>query len=498
MEHLDVKAMSRDFLSFCWANLSPRDRARVLSGASRTLWIFGAGASCHYNLNASGVPVPLANGFFQAFHQLPTSRGFNGYIGPFIDFLRDYRGVSVPDVPKWAENIEDFMTSLEKEIDELRLKKGKGSLGSDEVMKMFSYAMTFNNMVFIFANVINEAQNGPSESLYRYLLDFCGPHDAFITFNWDTLLDRALADTGGWNPNLGYGLRFKSVLDGVWKPAVKGESEFSTDWKLLKLHGSTNWLVPMVAVNFQTLKYSSIVPASDEIFLYWQSVLPYHTHKRRWRGGYVPTCYGFYPANLPAKFFKREHISAPPGRKFAKITMQGIFAPFKEPDGDGIPSSPVLITPVRQKKYDVYQTKINSLWDQAANLLNSVNRVVIVGYSFPPTDTRARELLENALEARPGQVDIEVVAPDASSICSRIGKGPLLKAKSVTASDVTLENYIQTLANSIPQLIERAAAEYKDFRDWIARLYAMNHAPPRPVGVGLAAGRPSVQKKEPG
>src|SRR5260370_42013442 len=114
------------------------------------------------------------------------------------------------------------------------------------------------------------------------------------------------------------------------------------------------------------------------------------------------------------------------------------------------------------------------------------------------SNSRARELLENALEARPGQVDIEVVAPDASSICSRIGKGPLLKGKSVTASDVTLENYIQTLANRIPQLIERASAEYKDFRDWIARLYAMNHAPPRPVGVGLAAGRPSVQKKKPG
>jgi hypothetical protein len=481
MKNIDISSMSADFLSFCWANLCARDRAKILRGAARTVWIFGAGASCHYDLNASGVSVPLANGFFQAFHRLPTSRGFNAYIGPFIDFLRDYRGVSVPDVPKWNENIEDFMTSLERGIDELRLKKGKGPLSGDEASKMFSYAMTFNNMGFIFANVINEAQNGPTESLYRYLLDFCGPHDTFITFNWDTLLDRALAGTGGWNPNRGYGLRFKSVLDGVWTPAVKAESEFSTEWKLLKLHGSTNWLVPIVAVNFQTLKYSSTVPASDEIFLYWQSVLPYQTHKRRWRGGYVPTCYGFYPPNLPGKFFKSEHLAAPPGRVFVKMAHWGIFTPFKEPDGDGIPSSPVLITPVRQKKYDVYQTKINGLWNQAANLLNSVNRIVIVGYSFPPTDTRARELLGTALKARPGQVDVEIVAPDASSICARLGEGPLLKAKSVTPRDLTFEDYIQTLANNILQLIEQAAAEYKDFRDWIVRLYAMNHATP-PTG----------------
>src|SRR5579872_285926 len=203
MNGLDLETVSDDFLIFCWSNLPPRDRAKVMAGYPRTLWLFGAGASHHYNLNARGVPVPLANGFFEAFHNLPTSQGFHAHIGPFISYLGHYRGVQAQDVSRWRENIEDFMTYIEAEISELRAKKAEGDLNADDFSKGLSAALVFNNLGFILASVVNEAQNGPSDWLYRYLLEFCGPNDAFITFNWDTILDRALIDTGGWNPNDG-------------------------------------------------------------------------------------------------------------------------------------------------------------------------------------------------------------------------------------------------------------------------------------------------------
>ena len=99
-------------------------------------------------------------------------------------------------------------------------------------------------MNFIFANVLNEAQNDASTSLYQMLLETCGPNDSFVTFNWDTLLDRGLADCGGWSPRDGYGVTFALSLDGTWKKRLPGRPQYEIQWKLLKLHGSTNRLFP--------------------------------------------------------------------------------------------------------------------------------------------------------------------------------------------------------------------------------------------------------------
>jgi len=158
------------------------------------------------------------------------------------------------------------------------------------------------------------------------------------------------------------------------------------------------------------------------------------------------------------------------------VTPVGVFSPFDEPSGDGIPASPLLITPVRQKSYDMYQTTINSLWQQAEDLLGTASKVVIVGYSFPPTDTRALKLLGNALAARCGEISVEIVAPDAAGIVSRIGEELLSKAKSVTSHDMKFEDYIQLLANDIPCLVKEAAAEYDEIREWIERIYFLNQA----------------------
>lgn len=345
MNGVDLENVEESFLTFSWENLSPGDRAKVMADSPRTVWIFGAGASHHYNLNARGVPVPLANSFFRAFNSLPTSMGLHAHIGPLILFLVHRRGIALHEVPQWTENIEDFMTSIESELNELRARKEKQALSEKDMESVFLLSPVFNNMNFVFANVVNEAQNGPSTSVYHYLLEYCGPNDTFITFNWDTLLDRALADTGGWTPNDGYGLSFSSTFDGTWKSGVESSPNFFTKWKLLKLHGSTNWLIPYTFVNLKTLDYESFVPESKEIFLYWQSTLPYEIFKGRWRGGYTPTCYCYYPPNLPFASFSREQLSPGNGRVWLQTGLTGIFPPFKEPLGDRIPSSSLLITP---------------------------------------------------------------------------------------------------------------------------------------------------------
>jgi hypothetical protein len=466
--------ITEPFLAEAWAKLSPRDRIRLLSDSPKTLWLFGAGASHHYDLNSWGVPIPLANGFFEAFNELPTSRTFSAHVGPFVSYLNHYRDVRPDRVHEFKENIEAFMTSVECELLEIKkVKEKKGRLAREEYAKMLSVVTAMNNMTFILANVINEAQNGPSRSLYTYLLEFCGPKDVFVTFNWDTLLDRALAATGGWSPANGYGLSFSATLDSAWLKTAMGSSSFSTNWRLLKLHGSTNWLVPYSSIDFQTLEPTGMVPHSDQIFLYWQSTLSFNTHNSRWRGGYAPTCYGYYPPNIPAEYFERSQLAAKPGYTFVQVNPGGVFSPFKEPSADGVPSSPLLITPVKQKRYEDYATSIERVWQAAEVEFQEVERIVVIGYSFPETDTRPLQMMRDALSMRSGFIDVHIVAPDAEQIASRIGVEYLKHAKSHSLHSGKFEDYIEFLAQSAHELMKRAAAGSGDVEEWLKRLFVM-------------------------
>jgi len=475
---VDVEELTENgFYSFLWKNLSTRDRFRVLQGKKRTVWLFGAGASHHYALNARGVNMPLARDFFKAMHRLPTTDGFNAYIGPLISYLHSYRGVHPLRAPEWTEDIERFMTSIETEIDELREKKEKKELTDDEFEKSIALSTVFTNMNFILANVINEAQDGSSYSAYTELLKFCSPQDTFVTFNWDTLMDKALSASGAWTPNDGYGIGFSAYFDGKWKDKVDSSPSLADNWKLLKLHGSTNWLVPYTGINPETLKIQGVITESDKVFLFWQASLPYETHKGRWYGGYGPTCYGYYPPHLPANCFSTTAISPKEGHVIMTFSHKGIFAPFDEPLVQGVASSPLIITPVRQKRYDAYTSVIGNIWDLAEEAFAETDKIVAIGYSFPPTDTRALSLVRNTLSRRKNQVELTIVDPFANAIAKHIGDEYIESAESVSLQNVTFEKYIDVLWQEAPLLVKATSDNNAEFKQWVERLRAFQGWP---------------------
>jgi hypothetical protein len=80
----------------------------------------------------------------------------------------------------------------------------------------------------------------------------------------------------------------------------------------------------------------------------------------------------------------------------------------------------------------MYASTIGSIWDQAAENRADARRIVIIGYSFPRTDTRALTLLKDSLSRRPGEISVELIAPDATAIVSRIDESVLSLAKNFT------------------------------------------------------------------
>lgn len=91
-----------------------------------------------------------------------------------------------------------------------------------------------------------------------------------------------------------------------------------------------------------------------------------------------------------------------------------------------------------------------------------------------PTDVRPMKLLRSTLSARPGEIELEIVAPGVSDIVSRIGEKVLAKASRMTAHDMKFEEYLAAQYRRLPDLMSQAAAADTEVRSWMLRLYGMN------------------------
>jgi hypothetical protein len=170
--------------------------------------------------------------------------------------------------------------------------------------------------------------------------------DTILTFNHDLACERALRTEGLWEVGDGYGF--------LLEPGITPPSNV----KVLKLHGSTNWLGMLFGGNMGLSQVSS--------------------------GAYGPrpTLFG--------------------GRDFSYL---GYPDHVRDPHCKGISTTggdPALILPTLHKNF-FHQTSFgrewepfwNYLWGEAARALTAAEKIVIIGYGMPAADERARELLLN-------------------------------------------------------------------------------------------------------
>ncbi len=184
----------------------------------------------------------------------------------------------------------------------------------------------------------------PGRDLYRELARRkIRDGDTILTFNYDLACERALRTEGAWEIGDGYGF---SLGVGITPPSKT---------KVLKLHGSTNWLGILFDGNMGFSQASNV--------------------------------YGLRPCLFGERDF----------------TYLGYSKDVRDPLCKGITrtgADPALILPTLHKNF-FHQTSFgrewepfwNYIWDQAQQSLRSAEKIVIIGYSMPKADERARELL---------------------------------------------------------------------------------------------------------
>jgi hypothetical protein len=167
--------------------------------------------------------------------------------------------------------------------------------------------------------------------------------DEILTFNYDLACERALRMEGLWEIGDGYGF---SLGAGITQ---------SSRVKVLKLHGSMNWL---------GILFDGISGGSQGSSVY---------------------------GPRPRLFGERDFTYLGYSNDVRNPLCQGISTPGGEP---------ALILPTLHKNF-FHQTYFgrewepfwNCIWGRAQQALASAKEIVIIGYSMPTADERARELL---------------------------------------------------------------------------------------------------------
>jgi hypothetical protein len=233
-----------------------------------------------------------------------------------------------------------------------------------------------------------------------------------VTFNWDTLLDRALKSNTAWKTDHGYGVEPKKIYRNSWVTPTQDSGSFAYP-KLIKLHGSTNWLTSYPTEENGAIELMWNSP-SDTMYVFENTVDPYPTYDGRYISGYEEFSYGYYPPNLPENTQEKEGhvlVSCRLNQKFEEKYPEIIKS-----SSEGLVSMPLIIPPVKKKEYSLFGSLFNELWGKAKNALINADSIYIIGYSFPKTDYKSKDLFKSAFLERKTMPDIIIVNPNPDDL----------------------------------------------------------------------------------
>ena len=371
------------------------------------VYVLGAGASKSYGESVTGERMPIARDFFPTFQRLDL------YAHPWV--LRDAvvhhlesRGIDADAYLGSGVDVEAFHSEVEAIYHEAL---SRARTGGDFTEVIWNFR-TYTQLTFIFAAVVNAVQNGPPSETHRHLATLLRPDDVILTFNWDTLQDRALAEETAWQPDWGYGFTPRRVFRDGWVDPAPLAAGTTGGGRLFKLHGSTNWITSYPTHERDGLVVLMQTSAPETVYVFESASRPYATYAGRYMPGYAPYSYGYYPPNIlddPGR-------AAPEGYVFARTRPKYPWVPEGGAGDDGLPSMPLIIPPVREKRYDMFGPLFGQIWDGAEQALSEAEEIVVIGYSFPPTDFRSRSLFRSAFLKRRSMPRVAVIDPAPSRV----------------------------------------------------------------------------------
>lgn len=370
--------------------------------------ILGAGASKSYDQSKTGVKMPVAIDFFETFRKLSISENPWVLIGNIITYISERNNTNSLKFSEFSEDIEILHSEIQERL-YLALKRGNFFSKVYDVSLLKAY----NELIFLFVSVINEIQNGEASLSHLNLAKQLSKNDSIITFNWDTLMDRALKIETDWNAENGYFVKPTAVFNDKWikHSEITFEREFPN---LLKLHGSSNWITSHIQPNSKGKLELSQETNAEDFYVFEDATKPYSTYNGKYMSGYKEFSYGYYPPNLPLK-----GKEAPDGYVHVRSRIKNPLIPEGKACDTGLYSMPLIIPPVKSKEYDLFGSLFTQIWNEAQREIEMADEIYVIGYSFPVTDIRTDHLFKTAFSKRTTIPKVTILNPNPDLIYER-------------------------------------------------------------------------------
>jgi hypothetical protein len=340
-------------------------------------YILGAGVNQTVK-DWDGHRPPLLNNFFNiALHKRKFGEDhYTKQVQDVYDYIEKHFKKTREDLASTPFDLELCFTLLERQINQ--------AIKEDEKKKARELVNIRFQLVSFLAEVLSDFEHFVfgSHTMRNLGRVFLHENPTIITFNYDCLIESVLEMASGvntfipksffedtpfeerelhddmliyshsnWNRPLGYGFEFDEIQlqqAGVRK-FVKGSRFYSLpqnrlyEKSLLKMHGSLNW------------------------FRY----LPVRT-------------FPVFTGELEPEINKKE----------SEILLKsGTWWFNRPPDHDGWLLEPIIITPVLYKDEYYDEKPFKEIWEKAKEVLSKCKKLVIIGYSFSPTDFPTKQLL---------------------------------------------------------------------------------------------------------
>lgn len=304
------------------------------------VYVLGAGAGAAYKGSFLGETSPVAKNFFQKamrvinIHQI-RDRHFGDEELKFnhiFNFIENLWGVPKDKVSESNLDMEEVLTLLNIEMEEDIPGRNRLLQAYEEYLLLM--ALTFDKILY-----------GEPCPHYQRIAQSLKPGDAVISFNYELLMDYALHNLKNtdirWMIKDGYGISCDYLSEDRKTAQNSTEQRNQSNIKLLKLHGSLNWL-------------------------------------------FCPQC---------GQLYTYEHSDA----RGNSVIINGMANMIKcATDHCCHRLSRVIIPPTLMKNYQSIPF-IPTLWHQAREVLKQASEIIVIGYSFPATDFRSNWMFRKAM-----------------------------------------------------------------------------------------------------